>query len=74
MKGLLLRLADWLGYFVVPRDFVVVTIDGAGCTMTPVEACQMLQDVDDLNDLCYEFQPIRMTAARFDALAEFNGW
>jgi len=68
------RLLDWLAYRLVPRDFVVVTIDGVGCTCDPVMACEMAAEPREDVVSTYEFRPARMTARAFDRLGEFEGW
>lgn len=72
LGALLVAFFDWVDWCFMPRDFVCVTIDGVGCTMTPADACDCVASLDD--DTEYHAFPVRMTAASFEALDEFYGW
>lgn len=65
-------ILDWLDWCFVPRDFVCISVDGSGCTMTPADACETIASFDE--DVEFVVTPVRMTACAFEALEEFYGW
>jgi hypothetical protein len=69
---MLRRLINWFDFNFMPRDYVVVEIDGSGCTMTPVDAASCVSSLDD--DQVVGITPCRMTARAFYDMDEFYGW
>jgi phosphatidylserine decarboxylase len=69
---LFIRAWAWFDWCFVPRDFVRVTIDGASCVLSPVDACALVSTLEQGSQ--FTVKNVRMRVCSFEAMEEFNGF
>lgn len=66
------KIVDRLFDQFAKREYLVLTHDGTPCTMTPGDACDVLQDADDPK--AYTVKSVYLTNRQFRSLPDFQGW
>lgn len=66
-------MLNWFKSRFIKREYLALTVKGSGtCTMTPADACDLIQDADDPK--MYEVKSVWMTPREYAAMPEFLGW